>query len=655
MEPATNESASLCDRACLEGLVERYLAALVAGDPSSLTVSDGARFVENSQLVAPGDGAWQTIDGLGRYRHVISDPDTGQVAFFGVVTENGRGTLLTLRLRIDDAQRITEAEATVIRSPQGAETYETLGEPDALWLEIVPESDRLDRATLIATADRYFSSMERNDGRGDYSFFHDDCDRWEHGLKTTNNDPLNYGHSDDRVFVTLTCREQFETGFLGFVTRLRDRRFPVVDLERQVVFTHVALDHEGTIRSIPLTDGRTFEIPPYFSVPRSLMVGEAFKIIDGQLRLIEMTLMEPPYGMRPAFDATNDSGPLSGAYPGSAAPADAAEPCDRGCLEQIGARVLDAMVANRPADAPLAPGARYSENDQWLDIGDGLWGTLTALRDQSLWVVDEAAGQIGWLGTITEHDVNGILALRLAVESRLVNDIEVVVVREEIPGHDTLFRPRLLVEPHPDQVELSGTDLTEPLPENRRVARETLAGAADRWFDALLAGRSDDLDLSANCVRTENGMRVTDNPDFPSAAAATGDGGADATAATMWGETTAAGVRVLDADQPDFNPFALGCAAQIDTGLYSYVREIRDRRVWLVDEARGLAFAIGYFDIPGTVRALDVPGVGRVRLPEELHIPYTLASPQLIRLDRDGIQRIDSIARSLPYRIRPTR
>jgi hypothetical protein len=368
-----------------------------------------------------------------------------------------------------------------------------------------------------------------------------------------------------------------------------------------------------------------------------------------------MTLMEPPYGMRPAFDATDDSGPVSGPYPGSPAPADAADPCDRGCLEQIGARVLDAMVANQPADAPLARGARYSENDQWLDIGDGLWGTMTALGDQSLWVVDEAAGQIGWLGTITEHDVNGILALRLAVESRLVADLEAVVVREEVPGHDTLFRPRLLVEPHPEQVELSGTDLSEPLPESRRTPRETLAGAADRWFDALLAGRSGDLDLSANCVRTENGVRVTDNPDFPATANATGDGGADPTVATMWGETTAAGLRVLDADHPDFNPFALGCAAQIDSGLFGYVREIRDRRVWLIDEMRGLAFAIGYFDIPGTVRGLDVPDVGRVRLPEELHIPYTLASPHLIRLDREGIQRVDSIARSLPYRTRPAR
>jgi hypothetical protein len=153
----------------------------------------------------------------------------------------------------------------------------------------VPPEARLPRDQLIAVANRYLSGMERNNPNGDYSFFHDDCDRWEHARQTTNHDPAAYGHSTDRVFVTLSCREQFETGFLGFVTRIRDRRYVIVDEERQSVFGFALLDHNGTIRSIPLSRGETFVVPPYFSSPRTLQVGEAWRIEDGKLRQIEMS------------------------------------------------------------------------------------------------------------------------------------------------------------------------------------------------------------------------------------------------------------------------------------------------------------------------------------------------------------------------------
>ncbi len=38
---------STCDRACLEGFVDQYLAALVAQDPSKLPLAKNARYTEN--------------------------------------------------------------------------------------------------------------------------------------------------------------------------------------------------------------------------------------------------------------------------------------------------------------------------------------------------------------------------------------------------------------------------------------------------------------------------------------------------------------------------------------------------------------------------------------------------------------------------------
>src|ERR1700729_2606896 len=70
-----------CDRKCLEGLVDQYLAALVAHDPKRLPLSADVRYTENDQTMELGDGFWKTVEGPGNYKHVFADPEFGQVVF----------------------------------------------------------------------------------------------------------------------------------------------------------------------------------------------------------------------------------------------------------------------------------------------------------------------------------------------------------------------------------------------------------------------------------------------------------------------------------------------------------------------------------------------------------------------------------------------
>jgi hypothetical protein len=53
-------------------------------------------------------------------------------------------------------------------------------------------------------------------------------------------------------------------------------------------------------------------------------------------------------------------------------------PCDRVCLEGIVNQYLDALMSRNPFGLPLAAKVRFSENDQLLPLGDGLWNTVTA-------------------------------------------------------------------------------------------------------------------------------------------------------------------------------------------------------------------------------------------------------------------------------------
>ena len=140
-------SAATCERACLEGMVNRYMAALIAHDPSGLPFANDVIFAENNNRLKIGEGSWQTIDGLGKYKHYMADPEGGQVGFIGTVTEFGIPAFMDVRLRIAGG-KIAEVESYVMRDEGAAHRYDEMGEPEAPWLAAVPPAQRLSRAQL---------------------------------------------------------------------------------------------------------------------------------------------------------------------------------------------------------------------------------------------------------------------------------------------------------------------------------------------------------------------------------------------------------------------------------------------------------------------------------------------------------------------------
>jgi hypothetical protein len=154
----TRPATSSCDRTCLESVVDRYLDALVAHDAFSLPLAPGVVFSENSQRLPVGDGLWNTATGLGEYRLYVSDPEGGQVGFFGTVLENGGLVALALRLKLEN-QRIAEIETLVVRDAAAAKAVDAM-EPQPAFLEAVPAVPRPTRQELIAVADRYFTAID---------------------------------------------------------------------------------------------------------------------------------------------------------------------------------------------------------------------------------------------------------------------------------------------------------------------------------------------------------------------------------------------------------------------------------------------------------------------------------------------------------------
>ena len=296
-----------CNRACLEDVVNQYLAALVARDPQRLPLSADARYTENDQVIHLGDGFWKTVEGLGNYKHIFADPEFGQVAFMGTMREAGAPLLMSVRLRVE-LGRITEIESVYFRQGGGGPAnIADLDKPgykaEDMWFQSIPPAQRLSRQEMISIADAYFSGLEKNDGKGvngtgTYPFTND-CDRIENGAHTTNvprppNEP-----KDAINGFALDCLSQFKLGFYFVVQSIHDRRYPLVDQERGVVWSHAVFD-QGTVNSGVLSDGRPFSFRG-FNRPSSILATEAFLIENGKIRRVEMIGPASTYHLNSAW------------------------------------------------------------------------------------------------------------------------------------------------------------------------------------------------------------------------------------------------------------------------------------------------------------------------------------------------------------------
>jgi hypothetical protein len=294
-----------CDRACLEGLVDRYLDAVIAHDPSKAPIVKNAKFTENGQKLDLGDGLWNTMSGKGSYRLFVTDPEAGEVAFLGSIREDNTPAMIALRLKVRNRQ-IAEIETFIQRSDRSALGFEKIGYP---WTETIPPAERMTRDELIKTANMYFSGMQRNDGKGDYPFAAD-CNRIENGGNSTNvPTPAGQTRPDPKTATNYSsqwsCMEQFKSGLLHFVTRIRDRRYVAVDPERGLVFSFIFFDHSGgDTRTFQTPDGRTVTAGP--AQLWTWQLGELFKIEKGQIHQIEAIMERAPYGMNSGWSNWED-------------------------------------------------------------------------------------------------------------------------------------------------------------------------------------------------------------------------------------------------------------------------------------------------------------------------------------------------------------
>jgi hypothetical protein len=294
-----------CDRACLNGHMDRYLTALIARDPSRVPTTSTVRFTENSKTLRLGEGAWKTATELGTFRIEFADVQEGQAGFIGVLQEGAKSTMLAVRLKVV-SQRIAEVETILARVSLGGESdlapgKLTTGRP--AWERIVPVSERSPRREMITVANSYYEGI--GVAKSDITKFADDCHRIENGVALVNNPNFDYGFtspSGKKVpnFGAMGCREQFNTHI--WETDVVDhRRYSVIDEERGLVWAfssyhgHAKKKCADVVGFGPVCGGAAA------AQSSTLDLVELFKIRNGLIHEMESVWTVLPAGVKPAW------------------------------------------------------------------------------------------------------------------------------------------------------------------------------------------------------------------------------------------------------------------------------------------------------------------------------------------------------------------
>ena len=168
--PASLDAQSrACDRACLAGIMTRYLDSLVAHDPKKAPLADNVRFTEDAVEMPVGSGLWKTASKLRPFRTDFLDVREGTAAVHAVLEENGTPVLLAARLKVVD-RRIAEIETIVVRNQAEGALFapDALAKPSAAMTARPPKAQLMPREQMAEIALRYpeglrVGSFEKSD------------------------------------------------------------------------------------------------------------------------------------------------------------------------------------------------------------------------------------------------------------------------------------------------------------------------------------------------------------------------------------------------------------------------------------------------------------------------------------------------------------
>jgi len=290
-------AAAQCNRACLKNTVDKYLAALVAHDPSQVSLAPNVKFVENTVPMHPGDGLWKTASAAPTtFKIYVPDPVSEEVGFLGVMQEKGKPIELALRLKIRNG-KIVEAEHLIARNLM-VRNLANLKTPRPGLLATVPPDQRVPRDQMLKIGASYYEALVTADANN--APFADDCVRRENGMQTTGNPPP--AKPGRGTIGAMGCARQLRTHTFDYIKRIEPRRVEIADPETGLVFGLSQFRQpmkEKTVKivGVPNVDHVDLNIKPF-----DLPAAHIFKIRNGKIHEIEAMGFTMPYNSKTGWE-----------------------------------------------------------------------------------------------------------------------------------------------------------------------------------------------------------------------------------------------------------------------------------------------------------------------------------------------------------------
>jgi hypothetical protein len=296
-------------REYLQGVADDYLAAMIAGDPSTLSLSDSLKYTENAVEMKVGEGLWAS-DSLEMTDFNIFAIDTvsNQVGYYGLLKNNSKPLILALRLKVEN-KAITEIEH-VFAGRIGEKGMKNLVTPRPEYLEPVPVELRDTREKMFEIANLYFDAIEQD--KGNVAPFAEGCTRHENGGQTTTNaypDSTQFGDTPEEklrykmaIIDALSPAGQIDCQSLIYITRIQPRRLTIIDQKLGLVYGFPMFEHDGKIQWEKIIGVPGVDSIPKFFPAFNLQAGELFKIYSGKIYSVEANGFMLPYEASGGWD-----------------------------------------------------------------------------------------------------------------------------------------------------------------------------------------------------------------------------------------------------------------------------------------------------------------------------------------------------------------
>lgn len=280
--PSAKKLPAHCGSACLTNLMNDYLAALVAHDPSRVPLAPNVEFVENTKVLHPGEGLWKTAEALPTtFKIYVPDPVSEEVGLICEMRADNRPIEAGFRLKIRRGEIVAAEHLYAVSTPAQLKNLQV---PRPEFLATVPPSERNTRSEMLRIAPTYYTAITTADANN--APFASNCQRNENGMPNAGN-PLPANHTPQQVIGSLGCGAQLKTHVMDYIKRIEPRRVMIADPQTGLVmgfsqFRHPMTEKTEKIVGVPGMTSRTLTYKPFDNVAVHI-----FKIYGGEIHDIE--------------------------------------------------------------------------------------------------------------------------------------------------------------------------------------------------------------------------------------------------------------------------------------------------------------------------------------------------------------------------------